>query len=244
MKYLISSYNITNIHFNQHTNNAFQTSSHVTRAGRTGAGHVYRLYSSAFYDQHMELFPSPQICTTPLEDLLLQMKGLGIKDAEKFPFPTAPPAGSLQQATKVLLHIGALGIHREMAALDKRPPHMQWLMGNEAEYAPEHRITVLGKLLSQISVSPRLGKVAILAHRGGDRALFTHAINLIACMADVSPFAPRARQKHPDFGSDDEGSAGLYLFSIFGGLLLYSIDCCSPQSYSLYTHYPIFVITL
>ena len=45
------------------------------RAGRTGPGHVYRLYSSAFYDQHMEQFSEPEICNTPLEDLLLQVGG-------------------------------------------------------------------------------------------------------------------------------------------------------------------------
>lgn len=32
-----------------------------------------RLYSSAFYDQHMVPFQPPEIVTTPLEDLLLQV---------------------------------------------------------------------------------------------------------------------------------------------------------------------------
>ena len=32
-----------------------------------------RLYSSAFYDQHMVTFQPPEIATTPLEDLLLQV---------------------------------------------------------------------------------------------------------------------------------------------------------------------------
>jgi ATP-dependent RNA helicase DHX37/DHR1 len=43
------------------------------RAGRTGAGHCYRLYSSAFFDQHMKQFQEPEICTIPLEDLILQV---------------------------------------------------------------------------------------------------------------------------------------------------------------------------
>ena len=34
---------------------------------------TFRLYSSAFYDQHMVPFQPPEIVTTPLEDLLLQV---------------------------------------------------------------------------------------------------------------------------------------------------------------------------
>jgi HrpA-like RNA helicase len=33
-----------------------------------------RLYSSAFYDQHMIPFQPPEIATTSLEDLLLQVR--------------------------------------------------------------------------------------------------------------------------------------------------------------------------
>lgn len=43
------------------------------RAGRTGPGHCYRLYSSAFFHQHMKLFRPPEICSAPLEDLVLQV---------------------------------------------------------------------------------------------------------------------------------------------------------------------------
>lgn len=48
------------------------------RAGRTGPGHCYRLYSSAFYDQHMHKFRPPEITTSPIEDLVLQVKSLRV----------------------------------------------------------------------------------------------------------------------------------------------------------------------
>ncbi|CAM9661965.1 unnamed protein product, partial [Ectocarpus sp. 13 AM-2016] len=39
------------------------------RAGRTGPGHCYRLYSSALYTQTMEAFAPPEVLTRPLEDV-------------------------------------------------------------------------------------------------------------------------------------------------------------------------------
>ena len=43
------------------------------RAGRTGPGHCYRLYSSAVYND-FEQFSPPEIVRRPVEDLMLQMK--------------------------------------------------------------------------------------------------------------------------------------------------------------------------
>jgi hypothetical protein len=78
------------------------------RAGRTGPGHCYRLYSSAFYDQHMQQHQDPAILSTPLEDLLLQLKAMNIRDVESFPFPTQPSLLSLKKAQNMLIHLGAL----------------------------------------------------------------------------------------------------------------------------------------
>ena len=37
------------------------------RAGRTGPGHCYRLFSSAFFNDQLEEFAPPEIQNTPLE---------------------------------------------------------------------------------------------------------------------------------------------------------------------------------
>ena len=42
------------------------------RAGRTSAGHAYRLYSSAVF-QDLQDFDQPEIATRPLADLVLQV---------------------------------------------------------------------------------------------------------------------------------------------------------------------------
>jgi ATP-dependent RNA helicase DHX37/DHR1 len=63
------------------------------RAGRTGPGHCYRLYSSSLYSRHMDPFTLPEVLTRPLDDVVLAMKAMKIADISTFPFPTckSPP---------------------------------------------------------------------------------------------------------------------------------------------------------
>eukprot|EP00492_Amphilonche_elongata_P003332 TRINITY_DN3647_c0_g1_i1.p1 TRINITY_DN3647_c0_g1~~TRINITY_DN3647_c0_g1_i1.p1 ORF type:complete len:169 (-),score=26.61 TRINITY_DN3647_c0_g1_i1:120-563(-) len=44
------------------------------RAGRTGPGHVYRLFSSAVFDNHFDEHTSPQILCDPIQNTILTMK--------------------------------------------------------------------------------------------------------------------------------------------------------------------------
>ena len=66
------------------------------RAGRTEAGHCYRLYSSAVFQNQFVQFSEPEICRRPVDDLVLQMKALGIEHVANFPFPTPPAAEALK----------------------------------------------------------------------------------------------------------------------------------------------------
>lgn len=43
------------------------------RAGRTGPGHCYRLYSSAVYTDVMPKYASPEAIRRPIEHLVLQV---------------------------------------------------------------------------------------------------------------------------------------------------------------------------
>ena len=54
------------------------------RAGRTGPGHVYRLYSSAVFAAQLPRFETPEVLRVPADALLLQLTGLGIGDAARF----------------------------------------------------------------------------------------------------------------------------------------------------------------
>ena len=48
------------------------------RAGRTGPGHCYRLYSSAIFNDTFTEFTQPEISRAPIEGLVLLLKCMGI----------------------------------------------------------------------------------------------------------------------------------------------------------------------
>lgn len=58
------------------------------RAGRTGPGHCYRLFSSSLFSRYMDDFALPEVLTRPLEDIVLAMKAMDISNVLNFPFPT------------------------------------------------------------------------------------------------------------------------------------------------------------
>ncbi len=48
------------------------------RAGRTGPGHCYRLYSSAHFNDTFVEHGAPEIANTALEGVVLVMKAMGV----------------------------------------------------------------------------------------------------------------------------------------------------------------------
>jgi ATP-dependent RNA helicase DHX37/DHR1 len=78
------------------------------RAGRTSPGHCYRLYSSALFNDEFPQFAEPEIRRKPVEDLILQMKDLGIDRIANFPFPTPPDPVAVKAAENLLVQLGAL----------------------------------------------------------------------------------------------------------------------------------------
>ncbi|KAJ8763081.1 hypothetical protein K2173_023286 [Erythroxylum novogranatense] len=69
------------------------------RAGRTGLGHCYRLYSSAIFNNILPDFSCPEICKVPIESIVLILKSMSIdKFFFCFPFPTPHEANALVEA--------------------------------------------------------------------------------------------------------------------------------------------------
>lgn len=118
------------------------------RAGRTAAGHCYRLYSSAKYNDDFVEFAVPDIQKKPVEDLMLQMKCMGIDKVVNFPFPSPPDLLQLKVAEEKLILLGAL----EAAPNSKTEDTLT-------------RITSLGKAISVFPVAPRFGKMLALSHQ-------------------------------------------------------------------------------
>lgn len=112
------------------------------RAGRVGPGHCYRLYSSAVYTDVFPSFPVVQLLVTPLDAILLFMASMGIPRIDTFPFPTRPPAKTVARAQELLIQLGAI---------------------QKANAEQPCRITTLGRLMSQIPVSPRFALAIVSA---------------------------------------------------------------------------------
>lgn len=107
------------------------------RAGRTGPGVCYRLYSEEEFAK-FDPFTPAEIHLVPLDSLLLYMISLGLNDVEKFPFLERPSDKSIKDAVEKLKFIEAISSNGD---------HLQ--------------ITLLGNALSNIPVDLTIGKILI-----------------------------------------------------------------------------------
>ncbi|KAH7555022.1 P-loop containing nucleoside triphosphate hydrolase protein [Bipolaris maydis] len=123
------------------------------RAGRTGPGHCYRLYSSAVFERDFEEYAAPEISRTPLEGVVLQLKSMGAP-VVNFPFPTPPDRGSLQKAENLLSYLGALSI--------------------------DGKVTKLGHELSLYPLNPRFARMVAM---GVAQNLVAETIALVAALS-------------------------------------------------------------
>ena len=100
------------------------------RAGRTGPGTCFRLWSQTSHAQRLP-FPAPEISQTDLADMVLQLALWGVKKPSELKWLDLPPESTFSQARDLLIRLGAL---------DKTG-----------------RITPHGKTLSHLGIHPRLG---------------------------------------------------------------------------------------
>lgn len=140
------------------------------RAGRVGPGDCYRLYSSAVYNDEFQEFSPPEIQEKPIDDLMLQMKVIGIEKVSKFPFPSPPDQTQLDAAETRLKMLGALQ--------DKT-----LIKGNTTETVVE--LTKLGRNIARFPVSPRFGKMLALSNQGG---LLPYMVILVASLSIPNVF--------------------------------------------------------
>lgn len=129
------------------------------RAGRTGPGHSYRLYSSAVFERDFEQFSRPEILRMPVESIVLQMKSMAIHNVVNFPFPTPPDRKALFKAVELLQHLGALDTK-----------------GN---------ITEDGKVMSLFPLSPRFSKLLLVSEVNN---CLPYAISIVSALSVGDPF--------------------------------------------------------
>ncbi|TFK56865.1 P-loop containing nucleoside triphosphate hydrolase protein [Heliocybe sulcata] len=107
------------------------------RAGRTGPGKCYRLYTEAAYRNEMLPNSIPDIQRTNLASTILMLKAMGVNDLLNFDFMDPPPAQTMLQAMETLYALSALDdeglltrLGRKMADFPMDPKESKMLIAS------------------------------------------------------------------------------------------------------------------
>eukprot|EP00172_Hildenbrandia_rubra_P002223 Plantae.Rhodophyta-Hildenbrandia_rubra.ctg29237.p1 GENE.Plantae.Rhodophyta-Hildenbrandia_rubra.ctg29237~~Plantae.Rhodophyta-Hildenbrandia_rubra.ctg29237.p1 ORF type:complete len:725 (+),score=102.98 Plantae.Rhodophyta-Hildenbrandia_rubra.ctg29237:133-2307(+) len=151
------------------------------RAGRTKPGKCYRLYTEESYKTEMQESSYPEILTSNLGNVVLQLVTLGIEDLVHFDFIEPPDPERLMRALELLNYLGALD--------------------------DEGDLTRTGEMMAQFPLEPELSKLLITAPQFG---CSNEILSLVALLNVGKPIfqrpkdrrreADRAKEKfvHPD----------------------------------------------
>lgn len=140
------------------------------RAGRTGRGMAYRLYTEVAF--HNEMFQStiPEIQRTNLANTVLLLKSLGVKNLLEFDFMDPPPQDNLLTSMYQLWVLGALDN-----------------MGN---------LTPLGQKMSEFPMEPSLAKILIMSV---DYQCSEEMLTIVSMLSVPTVFyRPKERQEESD----------------------------------------------
>jgi ATP-dependent RNA helicase DHX8/PRP22 len=114
-----------------------QANQRAGRAGRTGPGKCFRLYTEAAYQSEMLPTTIPEIQRQNLATTILMLKAMGINDLLHFDFMDPPPINTMLTALEELYALGALD--------------------------DEGLLTRLGRKMADFPMEPSLAKVVIVA---------------------------------------------------------------------------------
>lgn len=141
------------------------------RAGRTGPGKCFRLFTSWAFENELPEDTVPEILRTNLANVVLTLMSLGIHDLLHFDFMDAPPSEALIAALEELRLLGALN--------DKG------------------QLTQLGRRMAEFPADPQLSRMIIAADTLG---VVQEAVT-IAAMLDVAGslfFKPKGKEVHAE----------------------------------------------
>jgi ATP-dependent RNA helicase DHX37/DHR1 len=144
------------------------------RAGRTGPGHCYRLYSSAVYERDFPEHTDPELLRMPVEGVVLQLKAMNLQHVVNFPFPTPPKRESLVKAEKLLSYLSAI--------------------------SPDGQVTQIGSTMSIFPLSPRFARILLVGHLHN---CLPYTIALVAGLSAADVFIPE-NQAIPALAAQDE----------------------------------------
>ncbi|KAK8085014.1 putative ECM16- DEAH-box RNA helicase [Apiospora hydei] len=146
------------------------------RAGRTGPGHCYRLFSSAVYERDFREFADPELLRMPIEGVVLQLKAMRLQHVVNFPFPTPPERQSLAKAEKLLKYLSAV--------------------------TPEGQATDIGATMARFPLPPRFARILLVGHL---HDCMPYTIALVSGLSVADIFIPET-QAIPALAEREEGA--------------------------------------
>lgn len=128
------------------------------RAGRTGSGFCYRLYTEMAYRN--EMFPNniPEIQRTNLANTVLLLKSLGVKNLLEFDFMDPPPQANMLNSMYQLWVLGALDNVGDLTPSGRKmsefpmEPSMAKMLIQSVEYKCSAEMLTIVSMLSVPSV--------------------------------------------------------------------------------------------
>lgn len=140
------------------------------RAGRTGPGKCFRLYTESAYKTEMLPTNIPEIQRTNLGNVVLQLKAMGINDLLGFDFMDPPSVATL---------VGAMENLHALGALDD-----------------EGLLTRLGRKMAEFPLEPNLSKMLLLSV---DLGCSQEILIITALLSVENPFyRPKDKQAQAD----------------------------------------------
>jgi pre-mRNA-splicing factor ATP-dependent RNA helicase DHX38/PRP16 len=140
------------------------------RAGRTGPGHCYRLYTERQMKDEMLRNTVPEIQRTNLANVVLLLKSLGVDELLKFHFMDAPPQDNILNSMYQLW---------TLAALDNTG-----------------RLTSLGRKMVEFPLDPTLSKMLIVSEEMKCSDEILSIVSMLSVPAIF--FRPKGREEDAD----------------------------------------------
>jgi pre-mRNA-splicing factor ATP-dependent RNA helicase DHX38/PRP16 len=123
------------------------------RAGRTGPGKAFRLFTEKAFKDELYIQTIPEIQRTNLSNTVLLLKSLGVKDLLDFDFMDPPPQDTITTSLFDLWALGALDnlgqlteLGRKMNAFPMDPSLAKLLITSEEYGCSEEMVTIVSML--------------------------------------------------------------------------------------------------
>lgn len=128
------------------------------RAGRTGPGKCFRLYTEAAFQNEMLPTTIPEIQRRNLSNTILMLKAMGINDLLHFDFMDPPPTNTMLTALEELFCLGALDdeglltrLGRQMADFPTDPTLSKALIKSVEMQCSEEVLTIVAMISAVVS---------------------------------------------------------------------------------------------